>query len=107
MSKARKTKTVVKDIDNPAYNDTEAWDLEHPVELGLDPALKEQIRQRLRTDKLVQISLRVGQDQINEAKRVAAATQEKYQRVLRRWIAEGASRARRRETVGNSKGWSK
>ena len=94
MSKAHKTKTLVKDIYDPAYNDTEAWDLEHPVELGLDPAVKEEIRQRLRNEKLVQISLRVGRDQIEEAKRVAVASNKKYQAVLRQWLAQGASRTK-------------
>ena len=61
-----------------------------PMVFGLDPALRERIRSR---DHLTQLTLRLGQDQIDVAKRVAAATHEKYQRVLRRWIAEGASRS--------------
>ena len=64
------------------------------MELELDPALRE----RIRGDRLVQLTLRLGEDQIAEAKRVATETHEKYQRVLRRWIAEGASRARRKKT---------
>lgn len=67
-----------------------------PTAADLDPVLRE----RIRRDRLVQLTLRLGQDQIDEAKRVAANTQEKYQRVLRRWIAEGASRARWKKTTG-------
>lgn len=62
-----------------------------PQSIELDPALREKIRR----DKLVQLTLRLGQDQIDEAKRVARKTDEKYQQVLRRWIAEGASRTRK------------
>ena len=65
-------------------------DFEHaePTQLELDPMLHEQIRR----DRLVQLTLRLGSEQIAEARRVAAETNEKYQQVLRRWIAEGASR---------------
>ncbi len=59
-----------------------------PVQVRLDPA----VRERVRRDTLVQLTLRLGKDQVAEAKRVAKETDEKYQQVLRRWIAEGASR---------------
>jgi hypothetical protein len=62
-----------------------------PVRLDLDPVLRERIRSR---DKLVQITLRIGADQIAEAKREAATSKQKYQAILRRWLAEGAARAR-------------
>jgi predicted DNA binding CopG/RHH family protein len=72
------------------------FDSLEPVTLELDPALREKIRSR---DRLVSMTLRLGQDQLHAAKRVAAETNDKYQRVLRRWIAEGASR----ECSGKSK----
>jgi|SRR5579871_3944222 len=59
--------------------------------ISLDPALVEQIHARRR---LRQLTLRVGAEQIAEARRVAELTGAKYQAVLRRWLAEGASRAR-------------
>lgn len=62
-----------------------------PMHLDLDPALVEQIRSR---DRLKQLTLRVGREQIEEAKRVATRTHRRYQSVLRQWLAEGASRAR-------------
>ena len=67
------------------------WDRlpRHTVEL--DPALIEAIHARR---KLKQLTLRVGVEQIAEARRVAERTGTKYQAVLRRWLAEGASRAR-------------
>jgi hypothetical protein len=58
--------------------------------MELDPALVERIRAR----RLQPLTLRVGADQIAEARRVAERTGAKYQAVLRRWLAEGASRAR-------------
>lgn len=53
----------------------------------------EQIRARR---ALKQITLRVGEEQIAEARRVAKATGVPYQTVLRRWLADGASIARTR-----------
>jgi hypothetical protein len=67
------------------------WTKVDPVELELDPTLIEQIHSRRR---LKSLTLRVGAEQIAEAKRVATRTGTKYQAVLRRWLAEGASRAR-------------
>ncbi len=67
------------------------WESVEPVEVELDPALVERIRARRR---LKPLTLRVGLEQIAEARRVAEQTGEKYQAVLRRWLAEGASRAR-------------
>ncbi len=66
--------------------------------LELDPALRERIRNR---DRLVSLTRRLGQDQLLSAKRVAAGTNDKYQSVLRRWIAEGASRERSRKSIEN------
>ena len=62
-----------------------------PLAVELDPSLIEQIRGRR---QLRQLTLRVGEEQIAEARRVAARTGLKYQAVLRRWLAEGASIAR-------------
>lgn len=67
------------------------WENIEAVELELDPALVEQIRTRRR---LKSLTLRVGVEQIAEARRVASQSGMKYQAVLRRWLAEGASRAR-------------
>jgi hypothetical protein len=69
------------------------WDKVRPVAVDLDPTLVEQIRTRR---QLQQITLRVGIEQIAEARRVAAETGIPYQTVLRRWLAEGASVARTR-----------
>jgi hypothetical protein len=78
------------DIDAPKYSNVD-WERlpRHTVEL--DPALVEQIHARRR---LKQLTLRIGVEQIEEARRVAASTGAKYQAVLRQWLAEGASRAR-------------
>ncbi len=72
------------------------WDRlpRHTVEL--DPALIEAIHARR---KLKQLTLRVGVEQIEEARRVAERTGTKYQAVLRRWLAEGASRERARRKL--------
>ena len=58
------------------------------LEVEVDPKLAEAIRSRAR---LRQITLRVGTDQVEEARRVAARTGVPYQAVLQRWLAEGAS----------------
>jgi hypothetical protein len=52
---------------------------------------------------LKQITLQVGVEQIAEARRVAAQTGLKYQAVLRRWLAEGASIARTRRVASGRK----
>jgi hypothetical protein len=62
-----------------------------PLSIELDPLLVERIRARR---ALQQLTLRVGTEQIAEARRVAARTGLKYQAVLRQWLAEGASAAR-------------
>jgi hypothetical protein len=78
------------DPDAPELADVDWTRLRrHTVEL--DPALVEQMHARRR---LKQLTLRVGLEQIAEARRVAGRTGAKYQSVLRRWLAEGASRAR-------------
>ena len=91
-----KASTIVKakrpeDIDPDAveFEDVD-WDAVRPVHFDLDPALVERIRAR----RLRPLTLRVGAEQIEEARREAERTGAKYQAVLRRWLAEGASRAR-------------
>lgn len=67
------------------------------LEVEIDPRLAEAIRSRAR---LRQITLRVGAEQIEEARRVATRTGVPYQAVLRRWLAEGASLARSLRKAG-------
>jgi hypothetical protein len=67
------------------------WGTTEPIDLELDPALLEAIRSRSR---LKSLTLRVGVEQIAEARLIAEKTGLKYQAVLRRWLAEGASRSR-------------
>lgn len=76
------------------------WDRTRPIDVDLDPALVERIRARRR---LKPVTLRLGEEQIAEARRVAKETGEKYQAVLRRWLAEGASRARAARVRGRSR----
>jgi predicted DNA binding CopG/RHH family protein len=66
-------------------------------EVEIDSKLAEEIRSRAR---LRQITLRVGAEQIEEARRVATRTGVPYQAVLRRWLAEGASLARSLRKAG-------
>jgi predicted DNA binding CopG/RHH family protein len=75
--------------------DDVAWNT--VLEVEIDPKLAEAIRSRAR---LRQITLRVGAEQIEEARRVAMRTGVPYQAVLRRWLAEGASLARSLRKAG-------
>ena len=90
--KASKRKPTKDELEVDAQWDGVDFDELDPVAVQLDPAMRE----RIRRDSLVQLTLRLGPDQIAEAKRVAAETNEKYQQVLRRWVAEGASRAQKK-----------
>lgn len=67
------------------------WEALEPADFELDPLLVERIRSRSR---LRQITIRIGEEQIAEARRVAAETGIPYQTILRRWIARGASLSR-------------
>ena len=87
-SRAKPARAV--DLDSVDFGSVH-WADVVPVEVELDPALVEQIHARRR---LKPLTLRVGLEQIAEARRVAAETGTKYQAVLRRWLAEGASRAK-------------
>ena len=78
-----------RDGDANLRPDDVDWDA--PMHVDLDPALVESIRAR---QKLRQITLRVGEEQIEEARRVAAKTGIPYQTILRRWLAQGASLSR-------------
>ena len=87
-----------QDIDPDARETEEALagiDLEslESVEIEIDPFLMEQARSKA---KLKQITIRVGEEQLEIARRVAEIRGEKYQQVLRRWLAFGASKAKRR-----------
>lgn len=86
------------DIESPEYERVD-WDSLPRRAVDLDPALVEEIRAR---HLLKQLTLRVGTEQIEEARRVASQTGAKYQAVLRRWLAEGASRSRA-ERIGSQK----
>ncbi len=89
MTRSKKANTKKKhDTDALTPGDV---DWAAPVDVDLDPALVEDIRAR---QKLKQITLRIGQEQIDEARRVAAQTGVPYQTVLRRWLAQGASLSR-------------
>lgn len=87
-AKRRPSKTS-RDVDADLTPEDIDWDA--PVQVDLDPALVERIRAR---QKLRQITLRVGEEQIAEARRVAAETGVPYQAILRRWLAQGASLSR-------------
>src|SRR6266540_5647500 len=84
----RKTPTArdedILDVDAPELKDVD-WDRLPRHTIELDPALVEEIHSRR---KLKQLTLRVGVEQIDEARRVAERTGTKYQAVLRRWLAE-------------------
>jgi len=60
------------------------------VDVEVNPVLIEQARSR---HKLKQITIRVGEEQLEIARKVAAKRGEKYQQTLRRWLAEGAYKA--------------
>ena len=88
----RKTSSVAKTLDRDLDAvDVDEIDLDkiRSVDFQLDPAVVEQIRARRR---LKMVTLRLGNEQIQAARAVSGATGEKYQAILRRWIAEGASR---------------
>ena len=88
----------VIDPDSPEFAGTN-WEGLPRHDIELDPALVEAIRSR---GRLKQITLRIGVEQIAEARRVAAERGLKYQGVLRQWLAEGASRNRiRREQLAH------
>ena len=93
---ARNRKPRPEDIDPDAL-DIDAggrggfeWDF-RPEVVELDPTLVEAIHARRR---LRQISLRVGEEQIAEARRVGAESGVGYQTIMRRWLAYGASISR-------------
>ena len=88
---------IVKDTDAVRFEDID-WDAA-PIEVEIDPRLAERIRSR----QLKPVSLRIGEDQIAMAREVAKRTGAKYQAILRRWLANGASLARRRPGSANAK----
>jgi predicted DNA binding CopG/RHH family protein len=66
-----------------------------PEVVELDPTVVEAIHARRR---LRQITLRVGEEQIAEARRLAAESGVGYQTIMRRWLAYGASISRTHHT---------
>jgi predicted DNA binding CopG/RHH family protein len=94
-TRKRKGSGIARAIDadpiDPDAVDFDRLDWTRVESLELDPVLIEQIRARR---ALRSITLRVGVEQIAEARRVAERTGLPYQAVLRRWLAEGASIAR-------------
>ena len=87
---SRKARPEDRDVDAVEF-DAIDWEKIEPETVELDPALVEHIRAR---GKLTPLTLRVGAEQVAEARRLAESTGSKYQKVLRQWLAEGASRAR-------------
>lgn len=94
MTPSKRSKAK-KSLEHLSLDDV---DWETPATFDIDPKLTEAIRSRA---ELKQITLRIGVEQIAEARRVAEETGVPYQRVLRRWLAEGASLSRSaREKAG-------
>jgi predicted DNA binding CopG/RHH family protein len=62
------------------------WDEFEPVKEELDPKLKAQIKARA---NLKRVTLRLSQEQIAAAKRIAAEKGIPYQTLIRMWIVEG------------------
>jgi hypothetical protein len=79
-------------VDIAAGGPTPEWDF-RPEVVEFDPAIVEAIHARRR---LCQITLRVGEEQITEARRSAAESGVGYQTIMRRWLAYGASISRTR-----------
>jgi len=94
-SRPHRSVTSPRGDNDVVATDDVAWNT--TLEVEIDPKLAEAIRSRAR---LQQITLRIGMDQIAEARRVAARTGVPYQAVLRRWLAEGASLARSLRKTG-------
>ena len=99
MTQSTKRKRAAKSKEPTVPNEISPADVDWnvSVEVDLDPALVESIRAR---QKLKQITLRVGEEQIAEARRVSRETGVPYQTILRRWLAEGASLSRSVRKVG-------
>ena len=87
----KKQSAVKKTHWDPDVVDVDEIDLDNikSVDFRLDPAEVERIRARRR---LKMVTIRLGNEQIQAARVVSGSTGEKYQAILRRWIAEGASR---------------
>ena len=93
-SKAASSRGKRKIAEEISVDDID-WDT--PATFDIDPKLTEAIRANT---ELKQITLRIGVEQIAEARRVAERTGVPYQRILRRWLAEGASLSRSARNAG-------
>jgi len=62
------------------------WDEFEPVKEELDPKLRAKIKARA---NLKRVTLRLSQEQITAAKRIAAEKGIPYQTLMRMWIVEG------------------
>ncbi len=62
------------------------WDEFRPVKEKLDPKLKAKIKSRA---NLKRVTLRLSQEQIAAAKRIATEKGIPYQTLMRMWIVEG------------------
>lgn len=62
------------------------WDEFRPVKEELDPKLKAKIKSRA---NLKRVTLRLSQEQIAAAKRIATEKGIPYQTLMRMWIVEG------------------
>ncbi|MCU0241597.1 MAG: hypothetical protein MUF51_04155, partial [Vicinamibacteria bacterium] len=82
ITKVQRRRNEKIDPDRVEFNAID-WETVEPIQLDLDPSLIEHIRTRRR---LKQITLRIGAEQIDEARRMAERTGLKYQAVLRRWL---------------------
>ena len=69
-------------------NLTEYWDQLEPVAFTVDPELKAKIKAR---SNLKRVTLRLNQDQVNAAKRIAVRKGLPYQTLMRMWIVNGIS----------------
>jgi hypothetical protein len=72
--------------------------------IGRSSEAPHDVVERVRQSRLKKITLRLGIEQIAEARLVAKQTGQRYQAVLREWIAQGAADAqRRRRRSGGSR----
>lgn len=71
---------------------SEIWDQLEPVEVEVAPDLR---RLTVRQTRKKPVTLRLEEQQIERAKRLARAKSLSYQALMRSWISEGIARAER------------